>query len=312
MFLSGWSSILSIVCFLLVSGVLSEEFKSLCVSKWHINQLRKSIMYFLLYATLNLLQDLHSGLELNAFCIWHHIFIFFSLSISLLKTCVLQSERRLDSQRCLKTHLVIAIDLPRCFVDLVYLNASVYLSWAAVLALQSIRVLNVCRHTAEPALLLITHRDITNAFWVSYINHQWPVIHAFVLFDTIGESECEHVVMQHILECPSSSRGECFILGFINERKTSHLAWMNSPDCSVVSDVTGPNVSDTGSFHTTSCCCILFKSHLTASRRSGIKMRPGVGVSKQQETVCTVSRACLWVHVVSNSRRCSELLKQKL
>lgn len=112
MFLSGWSSILSIVCFLLVSGVLSEEFKSLCVSKWHINQLRKSIMYFLLYATLNLLQDLHSGLELNACCMWHHIFIFFSLSISLLKTCVLRSERRLDSQRCLKTHLVIAIDLP--------------------------------------------------------------------------------------------------------------------------------------------------------------------------------------------------------
>lgn len=116
--------------------------------------------------------------------------------------------------------------------------------------------------------------------------------------------------------CPFLCCVECFIksiiLGFINQPKTSHFALMNSRDCLVVSYVTGPNVTDPVSSRATSCCCFLFKSHLTASRRSWIKMQPGDGVSKQQETVCTVSRACLWVHVVLNSQRCSELLKQKL
>lgn len=198
-----------------------------------------------------------------------------------------------------------------------YLNASVYLSWAAVSALQSIRVLNVCRLPAGPALLLITHRDIKNALRVSYINHRRPMTHAFVPFDTIAEWEREHVVIRvsvfvlwwmfHLVPFEKN-----IILGFINQLKTSHLALMNSPDCSVVSDVTRPNVTDPVSSHATSCCCFLLKSHLTASRRSRIKMQPGDGVSKQQETVCTVSRACLWVHVVLNSQRCSELLKQKL
>lgn len=93
MFLSGWSSILSIVCFLLVSGVLSEEFKSLCVSKWHINQLRKSIMYFLLYATLNLLS--RPSLRTGAKCLLHvtsYFYFFFSVYLTLENLCVTERE----------------------------------------------------------------------------------------------------------------------------------------------------------------------------------------------------------------------------
>lgn len=65
------------------------------------------------FLNLHLIQDLHSGLEINSCCIWHQDFLFILRLSHLWKLeRVSRSERRLDSQRCLEAHLVVAIDPP--------------------------------------------------------------------------------------------------------------------------------------------------------------------------------------------------------